>query len=582
MKRLMLAVLAAALLPAAAGAAPVPRVDPSSAPDVQDIIYYGKARPVLIRLHILVDGKPFSQAWESHIKKRFDYADRDRNGSLDRDEVKLVPSAQIFQQMLQNGGIFYGNMPPPRFEELDTDGDGKVTFAELKEYYQKLNLSAVRLLNTNQFYPNQGNALTEALFRHLDTNRDGKLSKEELAVADQLVGRLDSNDDETIDTAELLGGGQRVGVRPRRQLAQQPVPAMPGMSGMPGQTGSFVLVPKEKEANRLTQRLVIAKEMIARYDKDKSGKLTRDEIGLDEDLFNLLDRNQDRVLDAVELLRYVVVAPDVELTLRLGGKDRVKEPVTVTAGSKANLARSLRRVGPDAMTLGMQTSRIEVRSATFVNYNRQSNDAYFKQVFRTVDRENKGFVELKKLQDPQLQYLKGIFDLADHDGDGKVTLKEFDNYLALQAEAPHCVMTLSVAELGQGLFEILDTNSDGRLSVRELRSAWKRLSEYDHNHDGAVSESEIPHQFQLTLTPGANPYPYVRPIPGQVQPVRVATAGPLWFRKMDRNGDGDVSPREFLGTPEEFKLLDEDGDGYISLEEAEKADARLRKAKKLP
>ena len=95
MKRLMLAVLAAALLPAAAGAAPVPRVDPSSAPDVQDIIYYGKARPVLIRLHILVDGKPFSQAWESHIKKRFDYADRDRNGSLDRDEVKMVPSALV-------------------------------------------------------------------------------------------------------------------------------------------------------------------------------------------------------------------------------------------------------------------------------------------------------------------------------------------------------------------------------------------------------------------------------------------------------------------------------------------------------
>ena len=45
---------------------------------------------------------------------------------------------------------------------------------------------------------------------------------------------------------------------------------------------------------------------------------------------------------------------------------------------------------------------------------------------------------------------------------------------------------------------------------------------------------------------------------------------------LDRNADGDVSAREFLGTPEQFKQLDEDGDGYISLEEALRAESRLR------
>jgi hypothetical protein len=48
---------------------------------------------------------------------------------------------------------------------------------------------------------------------------------------------------------------------------------------------------------------------------------------------------------------------------------------------------------------------------------------------------------------------------------------------------------------------------------------------------------------------------------------------------MDRNGDGDVSRREFLGTDEEFKRIDTDGDGLISVEEAEKYDALMRKQK---
>ncbi len=53
--------------------------------------------------------------------------------------------------------------------------------------------------------------------------------------------------------------------------------------------------------------------------------------------------------------------------------------------------------------------------------------------------------------------------------------------------------------------------------------------------------------------------------------------GPLWFRKMDRNGDGDVSRGEFLGTKAEFDAIDTDHDGLISLEEAEAFDKKMRK-----
>lgn len=40
---------------------------------------------------------------------------------------------------------------------------------------------------------------------------------------------------------------------------------------------------------------------------------------------------------------------------------------------------------------------------------------------------------------------------------------------------------------------------------------------------------------------------------------------------MDRNGDGLVSPEEFLGPPELFRRLDLNSDGFISVDEAESA-----------
>jgi hypothetical protein len=43
---------------------------------------------------------------------------------------------------------------------------------------------------------------------------------------------------------------------------------------------------------------------------------------------------------------------------------------------------------------------------------------------------------------------------------------------------------------------------------------------------------------------------------------------------MDRNGDGVISPWEFVGPPEVFRKLDSNGDGVISPDEAARAGGR--------
>ena len=56
----------------------------------------------------------------------------------------------------------------------------------------------------------------------------------------------------------------------------------------------------------------------------------------------------------------------------------------------------------------------------------------------------------------------------------------------------------------------------------------------------------------------------------------------IWFHKMDKNQDGDVSLREFLGSRADFQRLDTDGDGLISWEEALQADKLMRGPKRTP
>ena len=69
------------------GDEPEPVPPPSSADDVQDMMFLGENRPIFIRMRLDAGGKAFRSAWTDAVKAMYGYLDRDGDGSLTKEEV---------------------------------------------------------------------------------------------------------------------------------------------------------------------------------------------------------------------------------------------------------------------------------------------------------------------------------------------------------------------------------------------------------------------------------------------------------------------------------------------------------------
>ena len=75
MKPIVTAAVLFALVPLACAA------DPPAEDDAQDALLLADAGPVLLRLHVRIDGRPVSAAWQHYLDRLF--ADLDQHGLLD-------------------------------------------------------------------------------------------------------------------------------------------------------------------------------------------------------------------------------------------------------------------------------------------------------------------------------------------------------------------------------------------------------------------------------------------------------------------------------------------------------------------
>ena len=545
-------------------AAPHARPSARSEHEYQDLVLFGEARSYLVRLHLHVDGRPFQASWEESLGALFRYLDADGDGVLSAAELRRAPSPGQFVQILQGGSDLEPDAAPT-LEEVAGAGKRAVTRDNFKAFYRKSKAAPLQVYWGSR--SGKGDVLTDALFAALDRDRDGRLSREELEAAPGALARFDADNDEMITASELAVGS--------------PVPAYNFSStaddGPKLKAATFALVdPDAPDA-------ALALLMLKRYDRDGDGKLTAAECGLDAAALARLDTNHDGRLDAAELAHWALQPPDIEMVLQLGESlgpratlSPPREGAVAPAGVRRSTHGSLLAALPGAL-LGVSAGNGSLAG-------RKALRKRFEDEFRSLDANKDGVLESREVYHPPAFGLVAYLRLADRDGDGRLSWKEWSDYLDVQERLVTQATVLTWVDRGPSLFELLDSDHDGKLSPRELRATWQRLAPWDRDRRGSVGRLELPslHQALLTFGPprGAGAAPSAGSPDGfdaaALLPAPAPRRGPIWFRKMDRNGDGDVSPKEFLGTPEQFRALDADGDGLIDPDEAELGDARLR------
>lgn len=180
---------------------------------------------------------------------------------------------------------------------------------------------------------------------------------------------------------------------------------------------------------------------------------------------------------------------------------------------------------------------------------RGADDARADLLFERFDLDGDGRIVADEMSRARAER----FDRLDLDGSGALDAAEREAARAAQADRRR--------ELAARRFERLDADGSGRLEADEMsgldRRLARRLSSHDLNEDGAVTLEE--------LTEGR------RGGHGRGE-------GRRGMRRIDRNGDGEISRAEYLAARDGrfITRLDADGDGAVTRAEAREAMARFR------
>jgi Ca2+-binding EF-hand superfamily protein len=538
--------------------------NPAVRGDRLEVVFLGEGRPVFLRFEVSLQGKHARRVWQDRIAELFHFLDQDNDQKLNEAETALVPTPPSLLQFIQGNFQPRSMMAPdPRRgpEAAISLVGGKVTSQGLSSFFRVSGLEP--FLSFSRQTADRSKEETDLLFALLDSDKDGKLTKAEVDGAVRALVKLDADDNEILSPEELFG--------PRP--APTPQNRMQYKDDSNGANSGLLILDAEDAPSRLMYSL------LAHYDKDADQKLSKQELILPAGLFDKLDTDKDGFLDGTELAGvYEKRVVEVEFQVELD-RSVLRGRVLTDGSDKTLVMPELVPVADGTMRLlvGMDLLTLQARGDLPDNL-AGFREGLLKQ-FQSLQPKKGEAVPLARLAQASPIALGG----ADRNHDGKLSEDELKNYLEVLFNLLTSCPIFTFTDSGQGLSSALDPHADSQLRLFDVRSAWSRMAAWDRDKDGAISREEIPRQCHLLLSQGVagdgnGAFVRAAVLAAAASKTGAPMQGPIWFYKMDRNGDGVVSLREFLGSRPQFENIDVDHDGFITMQEAKTADDRLRGA----
>lgn len=567
------AMLLALLLPLLLGVGPGDETratagsDPADAAAVttRNLVFLAEQRPVFLRLRIKIGPRDLEAAWPDSVQALLTCLDRDGDGTVTTKEAEpALLAALVRLEAGPDAAAALGEQPvEPKDGAISADALAEALRPVLGPFRVQLGRLA--------------SGRTDALFDQLDRDKDGILTRLELAAIGGSVRKLDLDDNEMTTPDEL---------EPFRTTAAAMATAGEGDS-----RGRYTALPPVAELVEGESSLRPARLLLKKYDKGRGdepgrpdGKLSRSEFAIGDEAFARADSNHDDALSTEELRRYLGRAP-VDLVLDLQFSADASGRASAQVGGDAERAKDVRvrQLGPGDVEFAVGHVRLDIHVDDGDGVLEKAQRILLRR-FESADANKDGYLQGKELAalGAAGSPLAGLTGLIDRSGDGKLYLAEVREFAARLARSARDRLVLTVSDQGRAIFGILDLDRDRRLSAREVMRTVDRVSSWDEDHDGRVSADEVPYHFLVTISRGellalggeSLPRPGALAVSaaGSSTPdARGSDGGPEWFRMMDRNRDGDVSRREFLGPREVFNRLDRDGDGLLDPAEASAA-----------
>lgn len=509
--------------------------DGADSADRRDVLLLLEGGPVHLRLRLSLAGTSLVEARRRYVSQMIEALDVDQDGSLSREEAskspllrtKERPGAAKFLQSL--GG-------PATLSRRDIDRTVERLGGEAVAYRQDLSSSQNDL----------------EVFKLLDTDKNALLDQKELDAAPDLVLSKDDDGDECVSFEEFFPP-------PPAPDPRLVVVRLPQRPAAPVATVADIV--------RDVHEPLLARRLLAKYDRNRDLQLTAAELNWSPERIKALDGDKNEKLNAQELVGIGQAAPDIELSADLKSSE-------VGGGAIGVQATSGKRLDS-----GERADYAKVAfSATVVTFSHRNLDPIASAVdnamrqFNQLDADANGYLDRDETAQ-RIRFERGLFELMDADGDDKVFADEMKQYIRARGEPAAATCRVNVYDTGYGFFMAIDANADGRVSVRELRRAATALAELDRDGRPGIGEKEPVRHFHIEFVRGS--YQLFGPSEQLVAQTPAfqqrRPTGPIWFQRMDRNNDGDLTWNEFLGPREVFHELDGDIDGLIDPNEASKA-----------